>query len=159
MVILLYHGTIIAEITCKKSAYLWSRARLVINKKQHFSCYQTTSSLKIWFLFLVSTKGQKKDKSEFITKFVRIIVTIVFIMSLKFLVKPLLHRVFFFTDHLKHKTVKKTTCRMPSANLYQLCAHYLKSFPNVTIILGALSVFIWQNWVYLGLFLITFKFS
>ena len=26
----------------------------------------------------------------------------------------------FFTNHLKHKIVNKTTCRMPSANLCQL---------------------------------------
>ena len=35
-------------------------------------------------------------------------------MSLKILVIFFL-RSFFFTDHLKHKTVNKTTCRMPSA--------------------------------------------
>ena len=35
-------------------------------------------------------------------------------LSLKLLVIFFL-RSFFFTDHLKHKTVNKTTCRMPSA--------------------------------------------
>ena len=28
----------------------------------------------------------------------------------------------FFTNHLKHKTVNKSTCRMPSVNPRQLCA-------------------------------------
>ena len=35
--------------------------------------------LEIWFLFLDSTKGQKRNKIKFVTKFVGIIVTIVFI--------------------------------------------------------------------------------
>ena len=43
-------------------------------------------------------------------------------MFLKLLVKPLLHSV-FSTDHLNHKTVNKTTCRMPLANPHQLYAH------------------------------------
>ena len=34
-------------------------------------------------------------------------------ISLKELVKSQV----FFTDHLKHKTMNKTTCRMPSADL------------------------------------------
>ena len=29
----------------------------------------------------------------------------------------------FFTDHLKHKTVNIMTCRTPSADPRQLCAH------------------------------------
>ena len=29
----------------------------------------------------------------------------------------------FFTDHLKNKTVNKSSCRMPSANPRQLSAH------------------------------------
>ena len=40
-------------------------------------------------------------------------------MPLEFLVKYLLR---FFTDHLKQKTVNKTTCRTPKANPRQLCA-------------------------------------
>ena len=40
----------------------------------------------------------------------------------------------FFTDHLKHKTVNKTTYRMPSANRRQICTHWLKSFPTPMII-------------------------
>ena len=43
-------------------------------------------------------------------------------MSLKFLVKSLATQC-FFTDHLKHKTVNKTTCRTPSVNPRKLCAH------------------------------------
>ena len=30
---------------------------------------------------------------------------------------------YIFTDHSKHKTVNKLTCRTPSANPRQLCAH------------------------------------
>ena len=43
-------------------------------------------------------------------------------MSLKLLVKYLIRSV-FFTDHLKHKTVNKATCRTPSADPRQLYAH------------------------------------
>ena len=55
------------------------------------------SSTFLWsraWLFLVSMKGQKRDKSEFVTKFVGVMVMIIDIeISLKFLVKSLL--VFF----------------------------------------------------------------
>ena len=57
-------------------AYLWSGAWLAINKKQIFFCYQTTNLLKFWFLILVSTKRQKRDKSIFITKFVGMLIMI-----------------------------------------------------------------------------------
>ena len=56
------------------------------------------------------------------------------------LVKPLLQK-FFFTDHLNHKVVNKTTCRTPSANPFQLWAHYLKSVRSVAIIFLRLSEF------------------
>ena len=61
------------------SAYLWSRARLAIKKSKTISCYQTTNLLKIWFLFLVSMKVQKRNESKLVTKFGGIVVTIIFI--------------------------------------------------------------------------------
>ena len=48
-------------------------------KSRNVSCYQTTNLLKTRFLFLVCKKKQKEDKSEFVTKSVEIIVTIIFI--------------------------------------------------------------------------------
>ena len=48
-------------------------------QKTIISCYETISLLKTWFLFLDWKKGQKEDKSEFVTKFVGIIVTIIFV--------------------------------------------------------------------------------
>ena len=57
--------------------------------KKNATCYKQTTEmffvirpstfLKILFLFFVSTRGQKRDKSKFFTKFVEIIVTIIFI--------------------------------------------------------------------------------
>ena len=61
------------------SAYLWSRAQLTLNKNKNISHCQATNLQKIWFLVLISMKGQKKDKREPITKFVEVIVTIIFI--------------------------------------------------------------------------------
>ena len=61
-------------------------------------------------------------------------------VPLKFLVKSSLH--IFFTDHLKHKTVNKITCRIPSANPLQLWAHYLKSFPTFMIIFWGVQNFL-----------------
>ena len=58
-------------------AYLWSRARIVINKNRNIFRYHALNLLKFWFLFLVSTKEQKRDKNEFVTKFVEIIVTVI----------------------------------------------------------------------------------
>ena len=55
------------------------------------SRYRTTNLLKTLFLFWVCKKGQKEDKSEFVTKYVGIIVTIIFMQKyLSLLVKPLL---------------------------------------------------------------------
>ena len=83
------HGTIIWTGKTRRkflyksllnSAWLWSRAGLAINKK-HISRYQTTNFLKTLFLFLICKKGQKEDKSEFVTKSEEIIVTIIFIQK------------------------------------------------------------------------------
>ena len=63
----------------------WTRHGLEIDrdslqtKSRNVSCYQTSNLLKTWFLFLVCKKKQKEDKSEFVTKSVEIIVTIIFI--------------------------------------------------------------------------------
>ena len=66
---------------------------------------------------------QKRDKSELVNKLVRIVVMIFSCeISLKFIVKSLLHSL-FFTDHVKQKNANKTTCRTPSSNSHQLCAH------------------------------------
>ena len=62
--------------------------------------------LKILFLFLVSTKGQRRDKSETVTKFVGIVVAIIFVTNLSQI--PLWNATrCFFTDHLKRNTVER----------------------------------------------------
>ena len=61
------------------SAYLWSRARLAINKKQSYFLLQDHQLAKNLILFLASVKEQKRDKSEFLTNFVGIIVALIFI--------------------------------------------------------------------------------
>ena len=43
-----------------------------------FFVTRTFNLMKIWILFLVSTKRQKRDQREFVTKFDGIIVTIIF---------------------------------------------------------------------------------
>ena len=47
-------------------------------KNRNISVYQTTNLLKTRFLFLVCKRRKKGDKSEFVTKSVEIIVTIIF---------------------------------------------------------------------------------
>ena len=65
-------------------------------------------------------KGQERDESELVTKLEGIIVSYKNISKIPC-------KVFatqcFFTDHLKHKFLNKTTCRPPSANPRQLCTH------------------------------------
>ena len=86
--------------------------------------------------YLVCKKGQKVEKSKYVTKSVGMIVTIISnYFHVKMLVKPFLHS-FFFIDQWSHKTVKKTTCRMHSANPGQLWAHLLKNFWIAVIIWG-----------------------
>ena len=50
----------------------------LLTKNKDISRYQTTNLLKTRFLFLICKKGEKEDKSKFVTKFVGIIVTIIF---------------------------------------------------------------------------------
>ena len=71
-----FRNNICNEIPFKSqldSRWLWSRAWLAINKEQKYFSLPDHYSLKIWFLFLVSNKEQKIDKSEFVTKSVGII--------------------------------------------------------------------------------------
>ena len=79
-------------------------------------------------------KGQKRDKTEFVTKVVRIIFMTIFIKNLSQIPCKIFPTQRFLNDHLKQKTLNKTTCRMPSVNPHPLCAHYLRSFPTAMII-------------------------
>ena len=54
----------------------------------------------------------------------------------------------FFTDHLNHKIMNKTTCRTTSANPSQLWTHYLKSFRIVVIIFPGFQDFL----IYLAIY-------
>ena len=107
-------------------------------------------------MFLVSAKGQNRDKSEFVTKFAGIIVTIISYKNFSQITCKNFAKQCFFTDHLKHKTVNRTTCRMHSANLRQLRAHWLKSFPAANDYFSRLAGF---PHLFVKVFLITFKFS
>ena len=79
------------------SAYLWSRARLAVNKKQNYFSlpdHQLAENLiRFFFWFL---QKDKKGITVNLTTFVEIIVTIIFFVkiSLKFLVKSFQDSVF-----------------------------------------------------------------
>ena len=75
-------------------------------------------------------KGQKRDQNKLVTNFVAIIVTIVSYKNASQSPCKIFATQCFFTDHLKHKTVNKTTFSTLSANPRQLCAHELMSFPT-----------------------------
>ena len=55
-----------------------SKCDLLKTKQINIYRYQTTNLLKTWFLFLLSTKGQKKKKNkpQFVVEIAGIIVTI-----------------------------------------------------------------------------------
>ena len=54
-----------------------SKCDLLKTKQINIYRYQTANLLKTWFLFLLSTKGQKKkNKPQFVTEIAGIIVTI-----------------------------------------------------------------------------------
>ena len=99
------------------SAYLWSRARLARNKKQKsFSLQDYPLAKKFDSKFLFLRKDKTGIKATLLCNYIcRNYSYDCFQIKifLKFLVKSLQC---FFTDHLKHKTVNKTTCRIPSAN-------------------------------------------
>ena len=122
------------------SVWLWSRVWVAINKKQIFlitrppTCWKLDSSF--WFL-----RKEKKDKNRFVTKFVGIIVKLFSCKNVSQIASETFARQCFFTDHLNHKIVNKTTCRKPSANPHQLWKQ-LKSFRTVVIIFLAFQDFL-----------------
>ena len=61
-------------------------------------------------------KGQKREENKLVTKFVGIIVKLFSYENFSQIHCKIFAVQCFFTDHLKHKTVNKTTCRTPSAN-------------------------------------------
>ena len=110
-------------------------------QKTNISHYQTTNLLKTRFLFLVFKKGKKENKNRFVTKFVGIIVKLFSCKNVSQIASETFARQCFFTDHLNHKIVNKTTCRKPSANPHQLWKQ-LKSFRTVVIIFLAFQDFL-----------------
>ena len=137
-----------ARITCQKILLIklfW------INKEKAklFLVNRPPMWLKIWFLFLVFIKGQKRDINEFVTKFVGIIVTFIFIWNLSQIPCKIFPTQCFLTDHLKHWTLNKTTCRVPSADPCQLCLLYISwgALQLLWLLFEAFrtSWFIWQR--------------
>ena len=74
-------------------------------------------------LVFVCKKGQREDKSKFVTKSVGKTVTIIFVQNVSQIAGKTFATECFFTDFLNHKTVNKTTCSTPSANSRQLWVH------------------------------------
>ena len=137
--------------------WFWSRARLVINKKQKYFSLLATNLLKTWFLFLICKKGQKEDKNEFVTKSVGIIVMIIlYFKNISLIASKTFATQCFFTDHWNQETLNKTTCRTLSRNLRQLWQNLMKSFRTVVIIFWGFQDFP----IYVAKhFFVAFKFS
>ena len=116
------------------SAYLWSTVQLVVNKKYNYFLLPDHQLAENLILLFGLYKRTKKDKSKFVSKFVEIIDTNIFMQkSFSNFLWSFCSQCFNNDHHLKHKTVNKTTCRTPSANPCQLCAHLFKSFPTTMI--------------------------
>ena len=79
------------------STCLWITAWLPINKKQKKFFYQTSNLLNILFLFLVSTKEQKRDKGKYAIKFLRAWAIIFAMWKLSFTLQVIAH-IFFSLD-------------------------------------------------------------
>ena len=77
------------------------------------SCWKPDSCF--WFV-----RKNKEDKSEFVTKSVGIIVRLFSSKNFSQIPSKTFATQCFFTDHLNHKTVNKTTCRTSPANPCQL---------------------------------------
>ena len=60
-------------------AYLSGRVRLAINEKQKYFSFTDPQLAENLILVCGSTKGQKRNKNEFVTKFIGIIVMIIVI--------------------------------------------------------------------------------
>ena len=116
-----FHETIIQTVFGICHAFEVERDLLLTKNRNIFS-YQSTDWLKTWFLLFVSIKG-KKNKSEFVTKLVGIIVTIILHKNVSRIANKIFATQRFCTDYLKHKNINKTTCRMPSANPRNLCVY------------------------------------
>ena len=108
-------------------AYLWSRSKTLY--KQKAKILFVTRSPNFWkfdfcFWFL------QKEKNGVKTNLLRLLSS----KNLSQIPSKIFATQCFFTDHLKYKTVNKTTFRTPSANPRQICPRQLKSFPAAMII-------------------------
>ena len=92
--------------------------------------HQLAENLILVFGFYERTK---RDKTEFVRKLVWNYRYDYFHKKFSQIPCKIFGTLCFFTDHLKHKTVNKTICRMSSANLLQLCVLGSKSFPTAMI--------------------------
>ena len=66
------------EITCKKFPL---EKFISFDIPLNIFLYHTTNFLKNWFWFLLHTREQKRDKSQFVTKSIEIKVTINFVLK------------------------------------------------------------------------------
>ena len=103
------------------STCFWSRnvsKKIILSLRNH----QLTEN-SFSFLLLVSKKGQKRNKSKFVTTFVGIILYYYFDVKIspKLVVKFLLTLVLFHWSHESQNC--KQTSRTPSAIPHQLIAH------------------------------------
>ena len=111
------------------SAYLWRRPLLATSKKQnHFSLPEHRLAENLIFVFGFYERTRKRWKG-YCNQTCR---------NYSYDYFHLKNKIFatqgFFDDHLKHKTLNKTTCTTPSADPSQLCEHSLKCFPTAMII-------------------------
>ena len=102
------------------SAGLRSRARLAINKKQKYFLLPDHELAENLFLFLFFIKGKQGNKIEFATKFVGSKNSNYTHTKISQIACKTFATQCFYTNHLKHKTVNKTICKMPPVNPRQL---------------------------------------
>ena len=112
---------------------LWSRPRLTIFKNQRYFSLRDHQLPENLVFFSVCKKGQKEEKSKFVTKSVGIIVTIISMYKDLSNYYKTFANLCFSTDHLNHKAVNKTTYRTSTANHHQLWRNLLKSFQTVAV--------------------------
>ena len=60
--------------------------------------------------FWLIRKDKKRFKSQFVTYFIRVKVTIIFIQNVSLIASKIFATQCSFTDHLKHKIVKLAQC-------------------------------------------------
>ena len=135
---------------------LFVSARLAISKKQNIFRYQITCFLKHWFLFSVS-KNKKQIKTNLLLNLNEWQLQLCSQKIVSQIANEIFATQHCLSNHLKRKTINKTTCRIPLRNLRQVESQLGGKLSNCPALFFIFSFFYF--FIYLFIYLEAFRIS